>query len=453
MARRLVPAGSALVEAVKRTPLGLKQQRSLARSNRRVNLWHGSIRAGKTYVSFLRFLAAVALYEGAGSMVIIGRTRDSLYRNLFEPIQMDPSLAFLKTAVKYREGAAHAMILGIRVNVLGANDADSETVIRGMTVGLAYGDEVTVWHGNAFRTLLGRMSPPEAQLFATTNPDNPSHWLMKDYLSKLDQHPDWYVVHFTMADNPGLTPGYIRFIRNSYSGLWWRRFGLGLWVAAEGAIYAEWDERRHVIPWSQLPRLQRLLALGIDYGTTNPTAAILLGITAETDVYGRPTPRLVLVDEWRYDSKEHGEQRLTPSAQARLLTAWLRRTPHLPQQDELEPEFVFVDPAAAEFSETLAQDHGITVWGADNAVKVGIQDVANLIASGRLIATDRCKGWISEAPGYVWDPKQVAKGEDVPLKENDHSADAVRYAVRSSRGVWSSILLEAYGAVSLSVAA
>lgn len=447
MARRL--PGSGMV--VPTQPLGVKQKRSLARSTRKVNLWHGSIRAGKTYISWLRFLAAIATYDGVGAFVIIGRTRDSVYRNLFEPLENDPSLRWMKRGVRWRANATYATILGRRVEVLGASDSDAEAVIRGMTIGLAYGDEVTVWHASVFTTLLGRMSPEHAQLFATTNPDSPGHWLMKDYLSKLAALPDWYVTHFTMADNPGLAPDYIRFIRSTYSGLYWRRFGLGLWVAAEGAIYAEWDPRRHVIPWSNLPRLQRMLGVGIDFGMTNATSAILLGITDEHDEHGRPAPRLVLIDEWRYDSRE-GEQRMTPGAQAAHIARWLRSV-HLPQQDELDPEFIFIDPSGAALSETMQQDHGLNVWEADNGVAAGIQDVANLIASGRLIATDRCTGWLGEVEGYVWSPKAAAKGDDEPLKENDHSLDAGRYIVRSTRGIWGQILAEAYGAVTLRVAA
>ncbi len=43
----------------------------------------------------------------------------------------------------------------------------------------------------------------------------------------------------------------------------------------------------------------------MDYGTTNTTAALMLGVTDEKK------PRLILMDEWRYNPKDHGDLRLT----------------------------------------------------------------------------------------------------------------------------------------------
>lgn len=45
-----------------------------------------------------------------------------------------------------------------------------------------------------------------------------------------------------------------------------------------------WDPSKHVVRTKDLPALERLIALGIDHGITNPSAGILLGI-AQSRLY------------------------------------------------------------------------------------------------------------------------------------------------------------------------
>ncbi|WP_284743921.1 hypothetical protein [Amycolatopsis sp. RTGN1] len=87
------------------------------------------------------------------------------------------------------------------------------------------------------------MFVPGAQLFGTTNPDDPAHWLKRDYLDRLAELPDWRSFAFTLDDNPSLSAEYRACIRREYTGLWFRGFILGEWVAAEGAVFDMWAPR------------------------------------------------------------------------------------------------------------------------------------------------------------------------------------------------------------------
>jgi PBSX family phage terminase large subunit len=417
--------------------LSRKQARSLATSNSRVNLWEGSIRSGKTYVSILRFLIAVAAAGHGGEIVIVGKNRDSIYRNFFKVIEEAPGLRAFRSAVHYRSGAPTASILGREVHVIGANDAKAEAKIRGMTVLLAYVDEVTVIHPEFFRQLLGRMSPDEAMLFGTTNPDSPAHWLKTDYLDKLRSLPSWRHFHFTMDDNPSLSAKYKRDLAAEYTGLWHKRFIEGLWVAAEGAIYDMWDPVKHVRPWAELPQMVDLIGVGVDFGTTNASTGLLLGRSREI-AGGAARSRLYLVDEWRYESKGSTTGTLSPSQQARLFTTWLRGK-HLPYDTPLVPRFTIVDPAANHFAKELNL-LGVRTAGGVNDVSYGISTMASLLSEQQLVVSDRCPGFISEAPGYSWNPKKTAEGKDEPLKVADHSLDGGRYAVVTTERIWRSEL-------------
>lgn len=418
-------------------PLSRKQIESVATSEASVNIWDGAIRSGKTIASLLRWLFYVADAPHGGELVMIGRTREAIGRNVMGPLQ-DPMLfGEFADQVKYTTGAPTGTILGRRVHVIGASDAKAEKVIRGMTVAGAYCDEVTVLPEDFFTQLLGRMSVEGAKLFGTTNPDSPSHWLKVKFLDKLHQLPHWRYWRFTMDDNPALSEDYKARKRIEFTGLWFRRFILGDWVAAEGAVYPMWDPDRHVIGWDHLPPMQRLLAAGVDYGTTNATSVLLLGLSDERDERGRDTSRLILVDEWRHDPRT-GAPRLTDGQLSDQVRTWLRAGHH-PRQAGLPIEYVVVDPSAASFRLQLHQD-GLASTPADNDVNRGIALTATLLAEGQLAVADRCRGFISEVSGYSWDDKATEKGEDKPVKVADHSMDASRYGIATTEALWRSAL-------------
>jgi PBSX family phage terminase large subunit len=408
------------------------QVRSIVESQERINIWEGSIRSGKTIASLLRWLMFVANPPRDGELVMIGKTRETISRNLFGPLQNPNLFGPIAKQIQYNPGAPTATILGRTVHILGANDAKAEPKVRGMTVAGAYVDEVTTLPRTFFDQLIGRCSVPGAKIFGTTNPDNPAHWLRKEYLlrAKATQLACW---HFTIDDNPHLDPGYVAWLKSTYTGLWYKRFVLGQWVQAEGAIYDMWDEDRHVV--DILPRIDRWVALGIDYGTTNPFAALLLGLGADR--------RLYLTNEWRYDSKL-ARRSLTDHEYSERLRGWLARIPHphAPSVQGVRPEWTCIDPSAASFVQQLYRD-GLAPTLANNSVIDGIRQVGSLLATDTLKVHRSCTGWIEEVPGYMWDDKHAEKfGEDKPIKAGDHSLDAGRYGVHTTEAAWRGQILE-----------
>jgi PBSX family phage terminase large subunit len=414
--------------------LSVRDSTAFGATKAKVCIWEGSIRSGKTYSSILAFLIYIADAPTGGELVIIGKNRDSIYRNVFKPIEEADGLNLFASQVNYRNGATTATILGRLVHVIGANDAKAESKIRGMTVAGAYVDEVTVLPKEFFMQLLGRMSVPGAQLFGTTNPDSPAHWLKTDYLDKLDagKLPHWRRFHFTMDDNPSLEASFIAERKAEYTGLWYKRFILGLWVSAEGAIFDMWDPDRHVVKWQNLPKMQRLIGVGMDYGTTNATTGLLLGLSKEKQG-GRPASRLYLVDEFRYDSRQTG-MRLSDVQLSHRFRDWLDK-PHLPYTTALTPDYVFLDPSAASFKQQLWTDD-LDTRPAVNDVSYGIRLMASLLSEDHLAVSDRCSGIISEFPGYSWDSKKSDQGLDVPVKVADHSLDGGRYVLTSTEMQW-----------------
>lgn len=402
--------------------LSPKQVQSIAWATARVNLWQGSIRSGKTIGSLVKWLEFVANAPHGGELVMIGRTREAIARNVFGPL-MDPSLfGSMTSMVKYTAGAPTATILGRRIHVIGASDASAVKVIQGLTVAGAYVDEASLVSEAFWTMLLGRMSVPGAQLFATTNPDGPAHWLKKQVVDRAVEL-GYRVFRFRLDDNAWLTahnPEYVAQIKREYVGLWYRRFILGEWVQAEGAVYDMWDPARHVVRREALPTMERVLALGVDHGTTNPTRGLLIGLAER---------KLWVLDEWAPATG------LTDGRQSQLMRAWMAGREPEPWR---RPEWVYVDPAAASFKMQLFHDGMTSVANAHNDVLAGIRTVASLLGTDRLQVSEDCPKLIEQIPGYSWDPKATAKGEDKPLKVDDHEADALRYGVHSPRVLWRS---------------
>lgn len=408
-----------------------KQIRSIVEAQARINLWHGSVRSGKTIASLIRWLMFVASAPTTGELVMVGRTRDSINRNVFAPLQNPEIFGPLASQVHYTNGAATATILGRTVHVIGANDAQAEPKIRGLTCAGAYVDEASTLPRAFFDQLVARCSVIGAKIFATTNPDNPGHWLRKEYLLRPTE-TSLRAWHFKLADNIHLPAEYIDTITSTYTGLFYKRSVLGLWVQAEGAVYDCFDPDVHVL--DLLPVMTRWISLGIDYGTANTFAGVLLGLGVDRKLY--------LTREYRYDSKKAHRQ-LTDIEYSQRLRDWLAEVP-VPGTTlrGVTPERVIVDPSALSFRVQLHRDQ-MTTHLANNDVLDGIRNVASLLATKRLLVHRSCEGLIEEFPGYSWDPDKAEKGEDVPIKAEDHSLDAMRYAVHSTRQAWRNHLVGA----------
>lgn len=414
-------------------PLSRKQRRFIARSTAKVNVAEGSIRSSKTYAQFVRWGTFIAGdVPSKGALVITGKTMQSIYRNLFEPLDNDPGLSAFKPMIQYRQGAPTAYMFGRVCHVIGANDARAESRLRGFTVAGAMVDEITTLPEDYFKQLLGRMSPPGAKLFGTTNPDAPKHWLKRDYLDRLHELADWYVEHFTMDDNPSLTPEYREFIKQQYRGVFYDRFIRGLWVVAEGAVYDMFDKSAHVIHPADVPEIERVLSVGVDYGTTHATRGYMIGLGRDP-ISQQPT---------LYVLSEFGPSKATVGQHAAMFRAWL--TEQREGAKYPTPEWIAVDPAAAVFRQQLFDDgvpEGSSLMRAHNAVLPGIQTVSALLATGRLKIVGATNPHLVEMlPGYRWDTKAALRGETKPIKEDDDEADALRYAVYSVRRFWRDLI-------------
>lgn len=377
-----------------------KQRDFCLYSDARVNLAHGSVRSSKTVGANVRWLKAVLEAPPEVNLLMTGRTLGALERNVLHPISrlVGPQNFTFKRSLK------RCWIYGREIWCEGANDEAAYTKIEGETLGGAYVDEGSLHPESFFNMLISRLSEPGAQLFLTTNPGPPAHYLKKKWIDReaeLDLKSWW----FRLEDNPWLDPRYVAELKRQFgppSSLFYQRYIEGRWVIAEGAVFSGFDRALHVVARSPDGPMKALV-VGIDYGQAHPTAFLKLG-------------------RWGGCWYAFGEYRETDRTNARLsqdLRAFLGGK---------YPSAILPDPSARALINQLRADGFQRVRGADNAVLDSIGRISSALATGALkIVGPACPQLIEELEAYRWDPRASERGEDKPIKENDDLIDALRY--------------------------
>lgn len=433
-------------------PLVDKQRESVRQATRPGNLWIGAVRSSKTICSLMRWIEFI-VSAPPGDLAMIGKTERTLKRNVLDQIvgMLGPKRAKVTT------GSGEAHILGRRIYLAGANDELAASKIAGLTLAGWYGDEIPTWPESVFAMARTRLSVPGAQWFGTGNPAASNHYLNRDFIKRAayvlqrdgsvieragDDAMEMAVFEFMLDDNPSLDADFVRRLKREYVGVFYRRMILGEWCMAEGAIISEWDDERNVLPRAAMPAMREWLATGVDYGTSNPFAAITMAIGPDLNAPGESC--LYLTDEWRWDSRQKRKalSDFEYSAHLRRHLKSIRLPGVAGDLRGVIPTMVAVDPSAASFRVQCYRD-GLPTRAADNEVADGLRVANSLVAAGKLIVAEECAGLRDEIPGYVWDDKASARGEEKPLKIDDHSIDAgLRYAPYSSRHIWWSDIFE-----------
>jgi PBSX family phage terminase large subunit len=315
--------------------------------------------------------------------------------------------------------------MGRRIYLCSANDDRSQERIRGLTLAGAYCDELTLFPESFFVMLLSRLRIKGARLFATTNPDSPYHWLKVGYIDRKEQL-NFKDFKFELDDNITLDPDYVTSIKTEYTGLWYRRFILGEWCQAEGAIYDMFREEKHVINPEDVPSSFDKVIVSIDYGTANPFVALVLGVKYNTpksqsvqpSISVQPAIEVTVIDEYYYSSTAAMKQK-TDSEYCQALIDFMK---------PYAPSYIVIDPSAASFKVECYRNN-LNVVDAVNDVLDGIRIVANALTNGALKISRNCPNLIGEIPNYVWDKKAQLNGIDKPVKVLDHALDALRYGL------------------------
>ncbi len=365
----------------------------------------GAVRSGKTLCMSVAFIAWAFSAFSDSSFALCGKTIASLRRNVVTVIlPVLQELGFLcnekhsKNLIEItREGATN------RFYLFGGKDESSAALIQGMTLAGVLLDEVTLMPRSFVEQALARCSVEGSKLWFNCNPEHPMHWFHEEWIKKCSEKNCFYL-HFTMKDNPSLTPSIIRRYEKLYSGAFYERFVLGRWVAAQGCVYPMFSQEKHVV---ELPERFERYYISCDYGTVNPSSFGL---------WGENGGRWYRIREYYFNSRVEGRQRTDSEHYDALCEL----------ADGLPIESVIVDPSAASFIECIRRAGRFRVMPAKNDVIDGIRRVSDCLKEKKILFSSECRDTIKEFGLYRWE-ENAAK--DAVRKENDHAMDDIRYFV------------------------
>ena len=384
--------------------------------NRKAIICDGSVRSGKTVSMILGFVHWAMRFFDGKNFGICGKTISSTERNIILPLLNMPDITDYYS-LQYIRGENKRIIIrsGSHTNtffIFGGKDESSYTLVQGITLSGVLFDEVALMPKSFVDQAVARtLSEPEARYWFNCNPESAEHWFYKEWICNTRQKKALHL-HFTMQDNPILSPEQIADAERLYTGVFYNRYIKGLWCVAEGLIYPMFDKAVHV---THHPELQPGgdYYISCDYGTLNPTSAGLW--------YLQPDGHAIRLREYYYD----GRKTKTPRTDEEHYKA----LEQLAGDVAGKVRAVIVDPSAASFIECIRRHGLFRVWQADNSVLNGIRDTSSLLQMQYLHICDNCTDIIREFSLYRWDESAT---EDRPIKENDHAMDDMRYFVRTA---------------------
>lgn len=368
----------------------------------------GAIRSGKTVSMSLSFVMwAMATFNGE-NFAMCGKTIGSFRRNVLTILK----LMLRSQGYKVTDHRADNLVV-IRKNgtenyfyIFGGKDESSQDLIQGITLAGVFFDEVALMPESFVNQATGRCSVDGSKFWFNCNPDGPYHWFKVNWIDKTEEKNLLYL-HFTMDDNLSLSEKIKARYRSMYTGVFFQRYILGLWVVAEGIIYDMFDAAKHVVE-SITEAVTGLYYVSCDYGTQNATVFLMW----QQGISGK----WYCIDEYYYSGRDETAQK-TDNAYADDLEKFINGR---------KIKAVIVDPSAASFI-ALLRERGLKVRKARNDVLDGIRFTGTQLNTGKIAFLDICENTIKEFASYIWDAKACERGEDKPIKQHDHAMDAVRY--------------------------
>lgn len=390
-----------------------KQVEYVREAHHRWNFAVGAVRSGKSHLA-VQYTIPISLMERKGKKginVILGATEGTIRRNVIEPMQAIWGDALVGNI----SSDTTAKIFGEKVYCLGCETKKAANRLRGSEVKFAYVDEITDINQEAFEMLKSRLSLPYSACHAAANPQSPQHFV-KQFLDKAADGVDIYCQKYTIYDNPFLPPEYVKSLEAEYAGtVYYQRYILGEWVKAEGLVYPMYQDAfgkpNETDPITDI-------AFSLDYGTLNAFACILWerqgNVWYGTKAYyysGRTAGKLKTDTEYLQAIERYFADAIEP---------------HRESPEKIE---TIVDPSAASFIALLQKSGWSKVRRGENNIPDGIRETATAMQTGKIKLNPEVKEFEAELGGYVWNEK--LDGEELPVKQDDHLCDAIRYFVKT----------------------
>ena len=363
---------------------------------------HGAKRSGKTvlnndlFLMELRRVRDIAKAEGVDEpmYILAGVSSKTIQNNILTELTNKYDIDF-----KFDKHGSFKMF-GVKIIQAFTGTIGGLGGIRGMTAYGAYINEASLARREVFDEIVSRCSGKGARILCDTNPDNPEHWLKKEYI---DNPTDRILSYkFTIFDNTFLDKRYLQStIETTPAGMFTERNIYGNWVTGDGMVYKDFDREKHFIDDITEYRFKRYIA-GVDWGYGHYGAIVVFGVTDDD--------RYIMIEEHAKTGEE--------------IDYWVDIAKGIKKRYGNIP--FYCDSARMEHINRFRRE-SIAAFKGDKAVIAGIECVATMYKSGKLfIYSPIAERFKQEIYSYVWSDKV---GDEAVKKEFDDVQDAIRYAI------------------------
>lgn len=385
----------------------------------------GSIRSGKTIACIIGFLIwSQEMFQGE-SFILAGKTMGALKKNVVRP--MLQILEAWNWPYNYiRSGTDARLEIGSNTYYLyGANTEASQDALQGLTAAGAYADEAALFPRSFVDQMIGRCSVDGWKVWMNCNPEGPQHYINTEFIKKATEKRVYHL-HFMMTDNLSLS----RKRREGYERAWdhgsvfYKRFILGLWVAADGLIYQQFaDKPEDFIVDNNWLKAHPIVygTIGVDFGGNKSAHAFTFtGFTQDFEY-------VVTIKEY------YKKKRITPKQLEDDFIDFVKRV-----QRKYNCYEAFCDSAETTLINGLEAaiiSAGVPIE-LKNAIKGPINDriafYSSIMAQGRYKIHESCIKTKEALESAVYDEKKPTKDErlDDGLMNID-SLDAMEYSTES----------------------
>lgn len=375
----------------------------------------GAIRSGKSSLMTVSFIDDCMERFDGQLFGICGKTIGNAKKNVYTPwANMTRTRGRYVVKPNFGDNMFSVTRGGVtnHFELFGGKDERSQDLIQGRTLAGVLLDEAVLMPQSFVNQAMARCSVEGSRIWLNCNPGSPEHWLYREIILRADEL-NALVLDFELRDNPSLSEKVIQRYESMYRGVFHDRFVKGKWVLAEGLVY-QFEKADYTLPAQEIAKVidpespehkPGRWHISMDYGITNPFAALLWYITND---------RAYVVDEYYFDSKKEGYRR----TDAEHLDAVEKFVGDRPISE------VVIDPSANSFKEEMYRRGRWSFTNADNSVLDGISTMTQMIADGSIKVSDKCENFIHEMGLYRWDDKSR---KDAVIKESDHLMDSGRY--------------------------
>lgn len=378
-------------------------QREIAKDTHRFRVANCGRRFGKTILASEEIKAKAVASECRIAYIAptYGQARDIIWQTLvkeLKPIAEKINESRLEIEVKNLKGTTSLIQL---------RGWESIETLRGQKFHFIVIDEVAMMRNFWIywqEVIIPTLTDTKGEVLFISTPKGFNHFY-ELYNLELNNE-DWKSFHFTTYDNPHIEQDEIDKLKAQMTEDRFAQEYLAEFKRTEGLVYKEFNRDRHI--YKELPPLAFIEVIsGVDFGFTNPTAAYK-----------------ILKD---YDNRYW------------IDVEWYKTGQTNDQIAEIVSSFgankVYPDPEAPDRILELKRKgiNCLEVNKGKDSIKNGISKIRELLKQNRIFVNSECKNLIWEFETYSYPEKRPDNPEpEVPIKENDHALDAIRYAIVSN---------------------